>query len=469
MLARLAIPAAVLMLEFFGPGISPGVCAGRVSNLSQSIRDLDFVQGVYFFLADPNDGPFDISDASIRVFLDDAIPGNDVGNIAAGRAVVDPLGPDSTASDSAKGAFSVRGVFALLSLGEDRDYVIRSDLYGPNYKVIQLRHPMNPFTPQCLAVSYSRRMVGVDGRAVGPVVAVGGKDTVDTDGKTRRVLELLWAQPSLMRSGTSDFFDTALTLTASRELELKNFYQLVDTPPASAPFRVTIRKGTGQPPVTTLTTPSGAVVPYLEALGLDNFDETSGAPVPGHDGEVDTAVVSATSRPFVDWANGTLFFYDLHPFAPRIGTGGKPFENQLASVLNRRATLADVPNGPNPNVYDKYSVLREFDTVYWMDVEIGAVESGLGALALAPPRPNPFDRVTALDYELPRAAHVQAWVFDVAGRVVCTLFDGPRPQGRGQLVWSGADDAGRATRAGIYLAAIEVDGAVLTRRIAKLE
>ena len=74
-----------------------------------------------------------------------------------------------------------------------------------------------------------------------------------------------------------------------------------------------------------------------------------------------------------------------------------------------------------------------------------------------------------LEYELPRAAHVRARVFDVAGRVVAGLLDASRPAGRGQLVWSGADRAGRRAPAGIYFATLEVNGTLLTRRIAKLD
>src|SRR5206468_3313206 len=89
------------------------------------IRDLDYIKGVYFLLYDPNDpqGPYDIDDASIRLYLDDYNYANDV-NTVRGRARIDPLGPDSTAADSARGPFSVRGTFSLLNNGADQDYEI---------------------------------------------------------------------------------------------------------------------------------------------------------------------------------------------------------------------------------------------------------------------------------------------------------------------------------------------------------
>jgi hypothetical protein len=444
-------------------------CGGESSKQTQSIRDLEYVKGVYFFLDDPHSGAYDIPDSGIRIYLDDANSSNNV-NTIRGRALIDPLGPDSVASDSSNGPFSVRGTFVQLEPGPDRDYEILRDIYGPNCKVIRLRRPMNHLLQQCLAVSYARRPLDPDGQGAGSYVAVGGKDTLDTDGQMTRVLKLLWAPPGLMKSATSDFFDPALTLSISRDLELKNFYQLGGSPIDPATFRLTIRRGVSEPPETDLTTPSGPI-PYVEALGLDNFDETSGTPARGHDGEVDGTAATTTTRPFVDFEKGTLFFYDLRPFAPRIGPGGKPFELLISSVLNRRASLADVPDGPNPNTYDKCIVQLDFDTVYWMNVEVVGVDSepGPGTLALAPARPNPFDRVTALDYDLPRAAHVRVRVFDVTGRVVITLLDGPRPAGPGRLAWGGTDRTGRRVAAGIYFAALEVNGTVLTRRIAKLE
>src|SRR5213079_1496218 len=97
-------------------------------------------------------------------------------------------------------------------------------------------------------------------------------------------------------------------------------------------------------------------VPYIEVLGLDNFDESTGKPVFGHDGKVDGTGINdvslGQSQLWVDYENGVLHFLEPRPFAPRRETS--PFERFLASVLNRRATL-DAEDGtpgtetsPNP-------------------------------------------------------------------------------------------------------------------------
>ena len=58
-------------------------------------------------------------------------------------------------------------------------------------------------------------------------------------------------------------------------------------------------------------------------------------------------------------------------------------------------------------------------------------EGGLPlAFALEPNQPNPFGLRTTLRFALPKASHVRLEVFDLAGRRVATVVDGPREAGR---------------------------------------
>jgi hypothetical protein len=56
--------------------------------------------------------------------------------------------------------------------------------------------------------------------------------------------------------------------------------------------------------------------------------------------------------------------------------------------------------------------------------------SGGGRASLAPPWPNPVRTSAALNYTVPDAGRVKLTLVDVQGRVVRTLFDGPRAAGR---------------------------------------
>jgi hypothetical protein len=88
------------------------------------------------------------------------------------------------------------------------------------------------------------------------------------------------------------------------------------------------------------------------------------------------------------------------------------------------------------------------------------------SLALAPPRPNPTDGRTRLDFDLPRGGTVRLLVQDVSGRRVRTLVEGWRPAGRFQTEWDGRDAAGGACGAGVYFVVIEAAGERATRRLA---
>src|SRR5206468_3942985 len=135
----------------------------------------------------------------------------------------------------------------------------------------------------------------------------------------------------------------------ARDLELKNFYQLPGQRIDPATFKLTVRKGVDDPPRNSILKTSGESVPYLEVLGLDSYDQSSGQQVPGHDGVLDGTYLSAGSQQaFVDYENGILFFPDPRPFAPRIGdayrrtAGGQsrfPFDQAVSNVLLRRDSL----------------------------------------------------------------------------------------------------------------------------------
>ncbi len=65
-------------------------------------------------------------------------------------------------------------------------------------------------------------------------------------------------------------------------------------------------------------------------------------------------------------------------------------------------------------------------------------------------RPNPFHRSAAIRFRLARAQRVQLDLYDVGGRRVRTLLDGPREAGEHNLTWDGTDDEGRRLGAGIF-------------------
>lgn len=66
--------------------------------------------------------------------------------------------------------------------------------------------------------------------------------------------------------------------------------------------------------------------------------------------------------------------------------------------------------------------------------------------------PNPFNPSTSLPIVVERDGRVRLSIFDVAGRRVRALHDGPLSVGRHVLTWDGRDDSGASVPSGIYLA-----------------
>lgn len=78
--------------------------------------------------------------------------------------------------------------------------------------------------------------------------------------------------------------------------------------------------------------------------------------------------------------------------------------------------------------------------------------------------PNPFRGTTEVRYSVPEGAGaVSVQVYDLQGRRVRTLSDGPRAGGSGVVVWDGSDDAGRRLPAGVYLYRLGAGSTVQSR------
>jgi choice-of-anchor B domain-containing protein len=91
------------------------------------------------------------------------------------------------------------------------------------------------------------------------------------------------------------------------------------------------------------------------------------------------------------------------------------------------------------------------------------------ALRFAAPRPNPSRGTVRLILELPAAGPAVVDVLDLGGRRVKRLFAGAALAGALHLTWDGADDRGRAARAGLYFVRADAAGARATTRVVRIE
>jgi hypothetical protein len=113
--------------------------------------------------------------------------------------------------------------------------------------------------------------------------------------------------------------------------------------------------------------------------------------------------------------------------------------------------------------------------VYLLKIDDGATvnvaEGGApGAEAIADLRvaPTPFRGSTQLEISIPSSRRAALRIFDPAGRVVRTLFDGEMGAGHRSIAWDGRDAVGRPVASGIYFGSLLVDGRAVTRKVIRL-
>ncbi|HPD73658.1 MAG TPA: FlgD immunoglobulin-like domain containing protein, partial [Candidatus Krumholzibacteria bacterium] len=86
-------------------------------------------------------------------------------------------------------------------------------------------------------------------------------------------------------------------------------------------------------------------------------------------------------------------------------------------------------------------------------------------LGLDQNQPNPFNPRTEIAYELPRAQEAALRVYDVQGKLVCTLVEGMQAAGRHSVTWQGRDEHGGAVSSGLYFYRLTTDGGELVRKM----
>jgi hypothetical protein len=113
-------------------------------------------------------------------------------------------------------------------------------------------------------------------------------------------------------------------------------------------------------------------------------------------------------------------------------------------------------------VFEDVPVNRFYRFVEGADPTAAGVGVRHGMLRLLPGSPNPFGVRTQLGFETPRPVSARLEVYDVAGRLVRILLDGPVGAGRHVATWDGRDDDGHSVAAGVYLVRLlGPDGAAL--------
>jgi hypothetical protein len=89
--------------------------------------------------------------------------------------------------------------------------------------------------------------------------------------------------------------------------------------------------------------------------------------------------------------------------------------------------------------------------------------------SLAQNIPNPFNPTTTIRFTIPKNSHVTLEIFDVLGRRVKTLVDGPRRANNYKIIWDSKNDHGNAVASGVYFYRLKAGKFTKTRKMLLLK
>jgi hypothetical protein len=94
-----------------------------------------------------------------------------------------------------------------------------------------------------------------------------------------------------------------------------------------------------------------------------------------------------------------------------------------------------------------------------------------GAIAIAQNFPNPFNASTIISFEIPPAENskVDIAIYDILGRKIRTLTNGPVPSGYHDIKWDGKNDQDLLCGSGIYFCTLVCGQERLTKKMIKLD
>jgi hypothetical protein len=167
---------------------------------------------------------------------------------------------------------------------------------------------------------------------------------------------------------------------------------------------------------------------------------------------------------FSDYCSDQIWALERDP-----DTGDVAVE-ELTAVLTPPGGYQNVVSFGQDSDGELYVVSKNDGRIWRIAADTTGAEDLPRAVRLEQNVPNPFNPRTTIAYTVPDGgAPVTLEVLTVAGQVIRTLVDGPRPEGRQLAVWDGADQAGRAMAAGVYLYRLRAPGVDEVRKMALLK
>ena len=148
------------------------------------------------------------------------------------------------------------------------------------------------------------------------------------------------------------------------------------------------------------------------------------------------------------------------------GSVGQPVPDDLVSRTDLTFTLFDssIEYGRTYRYRIEYEDEGERRVLF----ETQPVETPLLPLTLRQNRPNPFNPSTRISFFLPSAGEVRLEIYDVQGRFVRRLVEGPFGAGDHEVSWDGLDRAGRPVDSGVYFYRLQYGKEQISRKMVLL-
>ena len=83
--------------------------------------------------------------------------------------------------------------------------------------------------------------------------------------------------------------------------------------------------------------------------------------------------------------------------------------------------------------------------------------------------PNPFNPSTTIKYNLNDNSYVNVSIYNVAGELVKTLFNGPQGKGKNSLIWNAKNNENESVAGGLYIYSVKTDNNIYSKKMMLLK
>ena len=83
--------------------------------------------------------------------------------------------------------------------------------------------------------------------------------------------------------------------------------------------------------------------------------------------------------------------------------------------------------------------------------------------------PNPFNPSTTIKYNLNDNSYVNVAIYNVAGELVKTLFNGPQNKGKNSLIWNAKNNKNESVAGGLYIYSVTTENNIYSKKMMLLK